>query len=402
MKSSQHSQPKTTSVSSTPSQSGLLQRRETNNTQPSEVPPIVHEVLRSPGQPLESDTRTFMQSRFGQDFSQVRVHTNTQAADSAQAIEALAYTVNQDIVFNAGQYSPHSTQGRQLLAHELTHVVQRGKSRSDHAMAMSQTTSAVTISAAESPYEQEADAIAARIVNSDATLAARDLRHPVPSGMLLPYRSKEAFNFGRKNTPTLKEETFTDAKKQPWIEQITVNYTGSKIDSNKDLAPTGTLEAVYNKNAAALPNIKRSILGGATVHGLTNQGDFTVNRIEGIGYNDLPLSKAKGAGPSLKYSKSLSASMHYAVFFHRGQAIHIGSLTVGSHACVHAGDSASDFDKMQQINYHSVVGRTKVKVLYASSPLALLCCSRMKVLGITKKGKAENPCQGADPKSCVP
>jgi outer membrane protein OmpA-like peptidoglycan-associated protein len=94
------------------------------------VPPIVYEVLRSPGQPLEPSTRAFFEPRFGHDFSQVRVHTDAKAAESARAVNALAYTVGRDVVFGAGQYTPQKAAGKQLLAHELTHVVQQSQRRS--------------------------------------------------------------------------------------------------------------------------------------------------------------------------------------------------------------------------------------------------------------------------------
>jgi hypothetical protein len=66
-----------------------------------------------------------MESRFGRDFGQVRVHTDTRAARSANAVDASAYTVGYDIVFGPGQYAPGTSPGKQLLAHELTHVVQQ-------------------------------------------------------------------------------------------------------------------------------------------------------------------------------------------------------------------------------------------------------------------------------------
>jgi hypothetical protein len=91
----------------------------------SEVPPIVHEVLTSPGQPLDPETRTFMESRFGQDFRDVRVHTDDKAAESARAINAVAYTVMPKVVFGAEQYKPKTYSGRRILAHELTHIVQQ-------------------------------------------------------------------------------------------------------------------------------------------------------------------------------------------------------------------------------------------------------------------------------------
>ena len=89
------------------------------------VPPIVHEVLRSPGQPLDPATRDFFEPRFGHDFSQVRVHVDTKAAESARAVNAFAYTVGRNVVFGSGQYAPRRDAGQRLLAHELTHVAQQ-------------------------------------------------------------------------------------------------------------------------------------------------------------------------------------------------------------------------------------------------------------------------------------
>ena len=103
----------------------LLQRRTANQAESLEVPPIAYEVLNSPGQPLERKTRGFMESRFGNDFSQVRVHTDAKAADSAKAVDATAYTVGNSVVFNTGHYAPETVAGQRLLAHELTHVMQQ-------------------------------------------------------------------------------------------------------------------------------------------------------------------------------------------------------------------------------------------------------------------------------------
>jgi hypothetical protein len=91
------------------------------------VPDPVAEVLRSPGQPLEATTRAFMEARFGHDFSGIRIHSDRRAAESAQALNALAYTHGRNIVFGAGEYSPGSSSGRRLIAHELTHVLQQSQ-----------------------------------------------------------------------------------------------------------------------------------------------------------------------------------------------------------------------------------------------------------------------------------
>jgi hypothetical protein len=91
----------------------------------STAPPLVHEALRSGGEPLDASTREFMESRFDHDFSQVRVHADGRAAESARTIHALAYTLGEHIVFGGGRYAPATLAGQKLLAHELTHVVQQ-------------------------------------------------------------------------------------------------------------------------------------------------------------------------------------------------------------------------------------------------------------------------------------
>ena len=85
----------------------------------------VQQVVGSGGHPLDHETRRYMENRFGYDFSRVRVHTDSAAAASAKALQARAYTVGGDIVFGSGRYSPQTHEGRRLLAHELTHVVQQ-------------------------------------------------------------------------------------------------------------------------------------------------------------------------------------------------------------------------------------------------------------------------------------
>jgi hypothetical protein len=90
------------------------------------APASVHRTLDGSGAPLESGLRQDMETRFGHDFSGVRVRSNGAAAQSARDVGANAYTVGSNIVFGAGQYAPGSAAGRRLLAHELAHVVQQG------------------------------------------------------------------------------------------------------------------------------------------------------------------------------------------------------------------------------------------------------------------------------------
>jgi hypothetical protein len=89
------------------------------------VPGVVRRVLDTAGAPLDTATRGGMETRFGHDFGKVRVHTDTEAAESARSIRAQAYTFGSHIVMGAGRYQPGTPDGGRLLAHELTHVVQQ-------------------------------------------------------------------------------------------------------------------------------------------------------------------------------------------------------------------------------------------------------------------------------------
>lgn len=137
---------------------GMLQRAAVSTAPVNGVPPIVHDVLSAPGQPLDAGTRAFMEPRFGFDFSQVRVHADSRAAESAQAVNALAYTVGRDVVFGTGQYAPGTNEGRRLLAHELSHVVQQ------HNTSASLQTQ-LRVGPAQDAAEVEADHLARHIVD---------------------------------------------------------------------------------------------------------------------------------------------------------------------------------------------------------------------------------------------
>jgi hypothetical protein len=114
-----------------------------------EVPAVVHEVLRQPGRPLDATVRQAMEARFRQDFSDVRVHADAQAAASARAVAAAAYTVGRDVVFGPQQYAPSTASGQRLLAHELAHVVQQAGA--------APSADGLKIGAADSAHEAQAD-----------------------------------------------------------------------------------------------------------------------------------------------------------------------------------------------------------------------------------------------------
>ncbi|MDF3308893.1 DUF4157 domain-containing protein [Rhodococcus sp. T2V] len=86
---------------------------------------VNRDVAHSAGHPLDGATRAYMEPSFGHDFSRVRVHTDTKAAESARAVNARAFTVGQCIYFDSGEYRPDTLSGKRLLAHELAHTIQQ-------------------------------------------------------------------------------------------------------------------------------------------------------------------------------------------------------------------------------------------------------------------------------------
>lgn len=132
-----------------------MQHTSRSGPDPAPVPSAVSEVLQFPGRPLDSGSRVFMEERFRHDFSKVRVHTDSRAADSAAAVNALAYTVGNDLVFGSGQYAPETGTGRRLLTHELSHVVQQ--------QGMARAAGTAQIGPPDDAYEREADMAAADV-----------------------------------------------------------------------------------------------------------------------------------------------------------------------------------------------------------------------------------------------
>ena len=151
-----------------------IQRLAGHQAEPNGIPPIVHEVLRSPGQPLDAQTRAFMEPRFGYDFGEVRIHTDNRAAASARAVNALAYTVGRNIVFGAGEYSPNSVTGKEVIAHELTHVLQQASGPRVGAV--------LRVGDPGDQFERQADDLSARLIAGPISSGSRNHALPMRSG----------------------------------------------------------------------------------------------------------------------------------------------------------------------------------------------------------------------------
>jgi hypothetical protein len=130
----------------------------------------VHDVINSSGRPLDTGVRTDMEQRLGHDFSDVRVHDDSAAAASAQAVNAHAYTVGSNIVFQRDRFDPGSAEGRTTLAHELTHVVQQRSGPVDGTSAPG----GIKVSDPSDRFEREAAANAERAMSTPAGPAAAD------------------------------------------------------------------------------------------------------------------------------------------------------------------------------------------------------------------------------------
>jgi hypothetical protein len=212
-------------------QRSLVREKRDGERTDENVRPAVQEVLDSPGRPLDAAPRAEMESRFGHDFSRVRVHTDERAAASAATVDALAYTVGQNIVFGAGQYAPPSAEGSKLLAHELTHTIQQGAQAEAHS-------GALPVTDPQSAVEREADeaAEAATAGNEEPAIApagagiARTPAPPPPTkkkvtvnvtnvsgstatiGSAITYSNTNVYNQANVEIEKGKEITLTDAQ----------------------------------------------------------------------------------------------------------------------------------------------------------------------------------------------
>lgn len=129
--------------------------------QATEEPSPVKDVVASGGgQALDADTRSFMESRMGHDFGDVRIHTDAGASESAGSVQANAYTVDHDVVFKSDQWSPGTEHGRRMLAHELTHVVQQSAGPVDGTPAPG----GIRLSDPSDRFEREAEMVADQVM----------------------------------------------------------------------------------------------------------------------------------------------------------------------------------------------------------------------------------------------
>jgi hypothetical protein len=209
----------------------------------------VAEVLATPGHTLNEATRTFMNPRFGFDFSRVRVHVDSSAARSAEALNALAYTVGTHVVFAAGRYEPNTSTGLHLLAHELAHVVQQNASSTvAHEVP--------EIDVPDDAAEQEADTAAARVMAN-----ARSGELPAHEGPVLqcqrlgddaakkPLEKEDA---GAAVVGGLKAVAEQAKDNNPKVKQVVIDPIKDRLKGGWNQLGTGEKAGVIGVGAAAL------------------------------------------------------------------------------------------------------------------------------------------------------
>lgn len=180
-----------------------LQKSASSPSRTASAPPIVNQVLNSPGRALDAPTRSHMEPRFGRDFSGVRVHTDSRAAESARAVDAHAYTVGQHIVFDHGKYDSDSRGGQHLLAHELAHTVQQhGLQRSSDDLSLAQTSEYRQL-------EHEADSVARAVTSGVGSHGTPALTHH-PTQPLISRAKKDTSPTATSEAPTKDEDSQRD------------------------------------------------------------------------------------------------------------------------------------------------------------------------------------------------
>lgn len=218
----------------------------------------ITDVLNSTGQPLPTKARSFFESRFGRDFSNVKIHTNSLAARSADSINALAYTSGNNIAFNQNQFSPDTETGIKLLAHELTHVVQQG-----HA-----TVSQNSITNASSSFVQRTPTSGSTtspgtmppMTTGNATVTPAteaDVRQTVNEATEMLVRSVEFYQLARVDDAT------TERVLTSWIRMASIypDLIASRL--NNDAALLQSFHTAFN-NAVRTLFTRRAAQPGAT------------------------------------------------------------------------------------------------------------------------------------------
>jgi outer membrane protein OmpA-like peptidoglycan-associated protein len=276
------------------------------------LPASVERVLSSPGTALQAESRNFLGSKFGHDFSQVRVHADTEAASSAKAMGASAYTVGQHVVFGAGKYEPASTQGQQLLAHELTHTIQQGQS--------TKSGQPLSVVGPGDASEKEADRAAAGVAKNErvSVQSQRPLsvqRQPDPAKLPHLDLAASASPFMASSIGSVTVDNFKTGKADvSAANQLQLGKTAENIKTLLRKYPGSTISVIGHTDAIGLE---------ASNQGLGQErADAVRNGLVSMGIPDAALhTESHGATDLLvKTKKADGRNRRVEVRFHTGRS----------------------------------------------------------------------------------
>jgi len=215
-------------------------KQRSTSTRKSEAPLLVNDVVKSPGQPLDHSTRSFMEARLGHDFSNVRVHADDRAAESSRQVNADAYTVGQHIAFASPSFNPHTDEGRKLLAHELTHVMQQ---------ANVSTSKPISIANPASSSEHEAN----RVADSFGSGGALHLPHTQQSSPMLQRSPNKKKKKPRTNVVLVFDDnpnTMAEAGARGGTVVRATSVENAKEQLTALGTPIGTLDVISHSSSA--------------------------------------------------------------------------------------------------------------------------------------------------------
>ena len=312
--------------------------------------PFVDQVLASEGRELDATTRDFMCDRFGVNFGNVRIHVDAEAARSAAAVHARAYTVGRDIVFGKRQYQPYEREGRRLIAHELAHVIQQHSNIPSASVLQREELDKADLQA---ETEDDAD----EVYDGDSPVVASSAVSDSTEEQSAPQRSEsrqDAALQGRPLQPSDRSVALDDAnKEQPKKappSKITVIDVDQEQQSMTITWSDGSTEVHPVSTGKGRPNTTEDPCKDQTEENCTPNGDFTVGV---LGDGDTK----NGHGDKMSW---------YVEFVHRrGIGIHNSQPVPGipaSHGCVRVGNSNAADALAKKINRNVVPGKTKITV----------------------------------------
>jgi hypothetical protein len=234
----------------------------------------VYDALASPGRALDPSTRRSMESRFGYDFSGVRVHDDARAEAIAAEIDAAAFTVGEDLVFGAGRFDPASAEGRRLLAHELAHVVQQSRGTAVGGGPVVQRRSifeslGILLGIAEGTWEdRELHEYLDAIVEADAIEGAYDSDNKARAIVLRWKSSTPGYDLLPRQKILLIQEM---------LDGPTLGADEECILDLLELSDASDLRAIFGANGVSLTNLESDIDGDNR----TRLDSFVANRFDG-------------------------------------------------------------------------------------------------------------------------